>query len=284
MENKRINKKRLLLFMLLLTCSCSKDLDFSGLFQSRADADERFTRSTAQGWQRFPCTISLDTASYSILIAGDCHVGATGNLVKLLGKAKKPGISALFLAGDVSTGKEEDYRVLKETLEDSDSVQYYLVVGNHDLFYDGWKTFYADFGSSTYTVVINTVNASDLYIFLDTGGGTLGEKQLDWLKKILQEQRFLYRNCVIITHNNFFRSHITDSTNPLVEEIYALLEMFSVYQVNLVVTGHDHTRSEDALGVTTFVTLDGFSDGLSNASYLELDVKDGILRHRFMNP
>ena len=284
MENKLTRKGYLLLLLILLLGSCSKDLDFSGLFQSRTDADERFTQSTQQGWQKFPTVINLETTSYSILIAADCHVGGTYNLVKLLNKAKKPDISALFLAGDVSTGKEEDYTVLKKALEDSDSVQYYLVVGNHDLFYDGWKTFFSYFGSSTYTVVIKTVNDSDLYIFLDTGGGTLGEKQLSWLKKTLQEQRHLYRKCVVITHNNFFRSHMTDSTNPLVEEIETLLELFSVYQVNLVVSGHDHTRSEDVLGVTTFVTLDGFSDGLTNASYLKLDVNDGILKYQFMIP
>jgi len=284
MENKRLRIAYLLLIMLFQLVGCKKDLDFNGLFQSNTSANERFTQSTQQGWQKFPTEITLDTNSYSVVFAADCHVGSTNNLVKLLSQTKTPEISALFLAGDGTTGRTEDYTVLKEVLEKSDSVSYYLVVGNHDLFYDGWTTFFSYFGSSTYTISIKTPKGSDLYICLDTGGGTLGNLQLDWLKEILRNQRFLYRNCIVVTHNNFFRSHITDSTNPLIEEIYVLLELFSDYQVNLVVTGHDHIKKEDMFGATTYITLDGFMDGLSNASYLKLRVTDGIIGYQFLNP
>src|SRR5512138_1367738 len=114
MENKLIRKEYLLPLIILLLGSCSKDFDFSGLFQSQSDADKRFTQSTQEGWQRFPAEINIETTGYTVLIAGDCHVGGTDNLVKLLSQAKKPGVTALFLAGDVSTGKEEDYKVLQQ--------------------------------------------------------------------------------------------------------------------------------------------------------------------------
>jgi hypothetical protein len=42
----------------------------------------------------------------------------------------------------------------------------------------------------------------------------------------------------------------------------------------MVITGHDHRRSADKLGGTTFVTLDALEDGFSDASYLRLNIKE----------
>ena len=198
-------------------------------------------------------------------------------------RAKMPEVTALFLAGDLTNGNSEDYAKLKEVLENSDSARYYLVVGNHDLFYNGWETYYAWFGSSTYLVKVITPEGSDLLICLDTGGGTLGERQLAWLKEVLRTQRYLFRNCIVVTHSNFFRTHITESTNPLVEEIEVLLELFCTYQVNMVIMGHDHQRSTEVFGPTTFLTLDGLSDGSSGTSFLELTVKNGIPDYQFIS-
>jgi predicted phosphodiesterase len=270
----------LLLIAASLLTGCNNGLDVTGLIRSETTPDERFVQSTQHGWLRFPTEMDLDTNSYSLIFAGDCHVGTTGNLETVLARSRAPEISALFLAGDVTTGHVEDYGTLKRLLDGTDGVSYYLMVGNHDLFFDGWGTFFSDFGASTYTVTINTPHGADLYIVLDTGGGTLGEKQLAWLKGILQH-RSSFRNVVVVTHNNFFRGHLTESTNPLVEEVETLLDLFATYEVNMVVTGHDHTRSVEVFGVTTYITLDGLQDGSLNASYMKLTVSHGTLAYEF---
>lgn len=273
-----------LLILSLLVTGCGKDLDLNGLVKSDTTPDERFVESTKKGWMRSPREITIDTCSYSLIFAADCHIGTTRNFSKLLDLSRLPGVTGLFLAGDMSTGHAEDYDTLKNLLNRTDSVNWYMTVGNHDLFFGGWKLFFSYFGSSAYTVIIKTPQGSDLYICLDTGGGTLGGNQLQWLKDLLSGQRDDFRNCIVVTHNNFFRDHFTESTNPLVEEISTLLDLFAEYRVDMVITGHDHKRYEEEFGPTAYITLDGLEDGLASASYLELTVEKGIPGYQFLTP
>jgi predicted phosphodiesterase len=283
MANKYIKKTYLVITGLLMIQGCYKDLDFTGFIRSTDRVNERFTESIHWNNNNPHPGIELDTNNYSIMLAADCHVGTTNNLDKLLGLSKAPEISALFIAGDITTGKKEDYDVVRQKLNNSDSVSCFLIAGNHDLYFDGWKTFFSNFGSSTYTILIETPLSKDLYICLDTGGGTLGDKQLEWLKEILSNDRKKYRHCVVITHNNFFRNRFTTSTNPLVEELYVLLELFAEYKVNFVITGHDHKRYIEVFGPTTYITLDALKDGLVYASSLKLTVYNDSIIYQFID-
>jgi 3',5'-cyclic AMP phosphodiesterase CpdA len=281
MANKMIKRIYCIIIGLFTMSGCYKDIDLGGFIRSKDNVNERFSQSLRWNAQNPSRIIYTDTDNYSMIIAADSHVGTTRNFKKLLGLSGVSEIAALFIAGDITTGKKEDYDVVKQLIDDADSVTCFLLAGNHDLYFEGWQIFYDYFGSSTYTVTVNTPLATDIYICIDTGGGTAGDKQLEWLKDILVKNRHNYRHCVIITHNNFFRNRYTTSTNPLVEELYVLLELFFEYDVNLVITGHDHKRYEEVFGPTTYITLDAAMDGLSYASYLKLVAADGQLDYQF---
>ena len=75
----------------------------------------------------------------------------------------------------------------------------------------------------------------------------------------------------MFTHNNFFRTRHTDSTNPLVEEIDVLVELFTRYNVNMVITGHDHKKDAEVFGKTTYIVMDALKDGQSNAGFFRLN-------------
>lgn len=271
-----------MLLLLLFLQGCYKDLDLTGFIVSSDRANKRFSQSMEWNEQNPPYKIAIDTDTYNLVVAADCHIGGTVNFDKLLELSAEPEISALFIDGDITTGKKEDYNIVKEMLDKSDSVSYFLIAGNHDLYFDGWDIFYSYFGSSTYTVTIETPEAADLYICLDTGSGTLGNKQLEWLKELLKSTRGNYRHCIVITHNNFFRNRFTTSTNPLVEELHVLLDLFARHEVELVITGHDHKRYEDVFGPTTYITLDALKDGLSYASYLKITA-GAALEYQFID-
>ncbi len=281
MENKRIRGAIYIFFVLLFVQGCYKVLDYSGFIRSTERANKRFDQSMQ--WNNLNPThdLKLETNSYELILAADCHIGGTVNIKKLLNISKTPEITALFLDGDITTGRKEDYDILKQILDESDSVSYFLIAGNHELYFNGWVTFFTYFGSSTYTVTIETPEATDLYICVDTGSGTLGNRQLAWLKEILRNTRKNYRHCVVITHNNFFRNRFTTSTNPLVEELYVLLDLFAEHKVDLVITGHDHKRHIEVFGPTTYITLDALIDGLSYSSYLKLSIADGVMRYKY---
>lgn len=205
------------------------------------------------------------------------------NFNKFLTEASKPENSVFVVVGDIVSGHKEDYLLLKSLLPVFSQKPYFLAVGNHDLYFDGWKTFYADFGSSTYYFNVQTPANKDLYIILDSGSGTLGGKQLEWLKKVLSTKRADYRNCVVFSHVNFFHNRHTDSTNPLVDELYVLMDLFERYKVNMVITSHDHIRSVNNFGFTTYFTLDSLLDSLPTASFLKLKVSTEKTSYEFQD-
>jgi len=171
---------------------------------------------------------------------------------------------------------------LKSEFPDFNLVHYFLLVGNHDLYFDGWKIFYNYFGSSTYYFTVQTPTNNDLYICLDSGSGTLGSKQLSWLKNVLSSKRANYRNCVVFSHVNFFRNRHKGSTNPPIEELYVLLDLFNQYKVNMVISGHDHIRFINNFGCTTYITTDGLLDSNPNASFLKLKVDNENLNYEYV--
>jgi len=135
--------------LLLLISSCGQELDYSGVITSEYDINERFSQS--QEWNNAnPARIlNVTHDEYYLAFGGDCHVGGKKNLNTLLDSARIPNIEALILAGDNTTGNQEDYDALKELLYSKDSVIWYLTTGNHDLYHAGWPAFYGYFGPSS---------------------------------------------------------------------------------------------------------------------------------------
>ncbi len=271
-----------LILATVLIWSCIDDVDFSGLIRSTDRVNTRFTQS--EEWNKTHPFQNIDVVSenYNILIAADVHVGDVKNLNTFLTEAAKPENIAFVLNGDFVTGKKDDFDRFNTQLNSQNLTKpYFLTVGNHELYFDGWKTFYEYFGTSVYYFTVNTSAGNDIYFCLDTGGGTLGSKQLEWLRSTLVSERHKYRNCIVFSHVNFFRDRRTASTNPLVPELYVLIDLFAKHTVNLVIMGHDHVRATDELGKTTYLTLDALSDEATNASYLQLQVTKSDFRYEF---
>jgi predicted phosphodiesterase len=274
---------RLIILLMISSLTGCEKTDISGLFIASESVNLRFKQSIEWNALHPYSEISVPSEDYFILCMGDSHAGGTNNLNTFLNTAKTTNAAAVVMAGDLTTGKTSDYDVFQEYIPSQDSLPSFLMVGNHDLFYNSWNQFYSRFGSSTYIFTINTPAAKDLFICLDTGSGTLGNKQLDWLKEILQTSRNDYRYCVVFTHINFFRNRHTESTNPLVEELHVLMALFTMNQVDMVITGHDHKKYADKFGNTAYITMDALEDGLDYSGYFQLNVTDGNLDYTFIN-
>ncbi|MDD3280917.1 MAG: metallophosphoesterase [Bacteroidales bacterium] len=214
---------------------------------------------------------------------GDSHIGGIENYQLFTKNAIQSKALALVMVGDITTGHIKDYETLSQNIPPKDSISSFLLVGNHDLYFDGWKEFYARFGSSIYYFQVKTREASDLFICLDSGSGTLGDKQMQWLKNLLKSKREYYRYCIVFTHVNFFRTRHTGSTNPVVEELQILMDLFYTYNVNFVIMGHDHIKSIEKLGNTSYITLDALLDGFNQAGYLELIINNQSANYKFFN-
>ena len=269
--------------MVVLSVAACEEVDMTDMFVNDVPVNQRFEASMEWNDWHPVRIIEVSADDYFIFSLGDSHVGGTRNLDTLFARALSTHATAVVMVGDLTTGHSEDFDALEQHLPHADSMPTFLMVGNHDLYFDGWRAFYSRFGSSTYLFNIRTPVATDLFICLDTGGGTLGRKQLDWLENILEEDRPRHRRCVVFTHNNLFRFRRTASTNPNVEELVVLLELFSEHQVDMVVTAHDHEQYAHEFGHTQHIVMDALKDGLSNAGYFQLNVKAGEVTYRFLN-
>lgn len=271
------------LVLMLTGYSCSEDVDLTGLLYSSEPVNERVVQSLDWNNKHTTREIAVTNTDYNLLIAGDTQVGGISNLDTLIARANRPGNAGFVITGDLTTGQKEDFDIFKQELDKKNSVPAFLILGNHDLFFHGWETYYQYFGSSTYAFTVKSNDASDLYICLDSGNGTIGSRQLEWLKNQLENERKNHRFCIVFSHVNFFREHRTVSSNPLVDELHVLLDLFYKHSVDMVIMGHDHHRSEEIFGKTRYITLDAFFDGFEDASYLKLEIKTNKLLSTFID-
>lgn len=258
--------------MLLAVFPACERFEMRGFIMSYESANRRFEQSMEWNSRHPHKEINASSEEYSIFAMGDSHVGATVNLDRFFDEAAAAGAAAVVMAGDITDGRAEDYDLFKRHLPAEGSLNYFMITGNHDLYFDGWKQFYSLFGSSSYIFTVRTPQSADLFICTDTGGGTLGKDQLEWLKDILKNERPGYRHCVLFTHNNLFRIRHTSSTNPNVEELRVMMELCIEHRIDMVVSGHDHKKNVVKFGGTTHITMDALKDGYEDAGYLVLDI------------
>jgi predicted phosphodiesterase len=262
--------------------SCDK-FEMRGFVTGHESANDRFVESMEWNADHPNQNIDVNSEDYSIFVMGDSHVGGTENLDFFLGEATAANASAAVMVGDITTGHAEDFQTFHQHLPEADVLRTFQITGNHDLYFNGWKEFYRLFGSSTYFFSVVTPEAMDLYICLDSGSGTLGSKQLDWFKAVLRTERNAYRHCVVFTHNNIFRIRHTTSTNPFIEEVRMLAELSIEFQIDMLITGHDHKKNEVTFGNTLHITMDALQDISNDPGYSRINVTDGQLEHEFVN-
>lgn len=275
-------KNGIILFIIVMLSACIGDADLTGFVRSTDRIEERYQFSSKWNETHPPEKIIVTQEEYDILVAADLHIGDTTSYMSFLSRGTQPEITAMVFVGDIVSGKEKDYETFNRLLPADDIKPSFVLVGNHELYFDGWKHFSRLFGSSVYYFTIATPTKEDLFICLDSGSGTLGKSQLKWLKDLLENSRSSYDQCVIFTHVNFFRDHHTLSTNPLTNELLVLIDLFEQHRVNMVIMGHDHARSVNVLGNTTYLTMDALLNGLPNSGYIRLKKDNTGILHEFI--
>lgn len=262
----QIGKATLFTILLIGMLGCDY-FEMRGFLLSYETVDERFEQSMRWNNNHPYKTFYTSVDDYRLYVMGDSHLGTATNFNIFVNAAKNDQALAAVMVGDLSKGNKEDYDFLNQNIPDPDSLKTFQLVGNHDLYFDGWKQFYQLFGSGVYYFTVQTPTAKDLFICLDSGGGTLGAKQLKWFQELLEGNRDTYRYCIVFSHVNIFRIRNTLSTNPYPEEVMALAELCLKHNINMVFNGHDHLQNVEIFGLTTFITMDALLDGYDNAGY-----------------
>lgn len=136
-----------------------------------------------------------------------------------------------------------DYHNFCVKIQTDLNLKVYTVAGNHDLFNSGWNYWetYCYPHTSSYTFK-TTYNKKTLeWIFLDSGSGTLGNKQLNEVKKILSSSS---NEKIVITHYPVYAGGLLYFTMQNVTERDTLISEFAKGNVKLLVDGHHHFGGE----------------------------------------
>ena len=228
-----------------------------------------------------------------MLLIGDTHFGRNGwfkpkrneepfyeKLTQLKDEYEAKGypISFSINVGDISdSGKQsefDDFRIFENRIASilsADGASYYekmfSVVGNHDLYNNGWNVWKENSfpHTSTYYFTTEGTGSSVSWYFLDSGSGMLGKNQISKLTDIASKdpnEKLIFSHYPI---NARFVDYYTLS-DPL--EVAQLTKLIYQTKVGFTVEGHYHPGGSNDIKTSSgkFVcheeVLPGFVDHL----------------------
>ncbi len=272
----------MLLYRSILLCllpiflySCT-DKDFAGMLRATSpDADIRFGDSM----DRLPpsgirTVLDSDSEEYSLYLCSDIHLETSTEIIDavvgaFLSDSSRP--LAFLCLGDLVSDKEK-YFLLNEHIEPVRD-RFYTTAGNHDLFKGAWDSFLEHYGPSVYCVEVHTPSgASDLMIFLDSAGATLGSRQMEWLEyqvfaTIVAKSQF--RHITVLTHTCVLAQDVVTGIagSFAQEESYHLARLFSEYKVEQVLAGHLHHREDFVFKGVRYVVHESLDTSGNESGY-----------------
>lgn len=259
--------------------SCSH-IDIKGLFLPTGESVQaRFEQSAKISEGLKAGALEADD-TYIFYVAADPHVEQTNINLSIFNDAFRNDTNASFgvILGDCTDIEDNLSQYLDALSYDPErhscDPRIFHILGNHDVFFNGWEEFKELIGPSVYWFEVAFTGGKDLYISLDTATGTLGRKQTQWLRGFLEKNRSSYRHCVILTHTNFFYTDTSQvsSGNMPIEESISLIDLLGRHNVSLVLQGHDHFREELIYENVNFTVLGAIADKVNSPEYLRVEV------------
>ena len=265
--------------------SCNR-ADVKGLLVPVSEGvDKRFEQSAAMN-EDLKSGVVEAQEEYMFYVATDPHIHKTHKNLGIFNDEFRNDGDASFgvVLGDCIDSKNNFPTYLEALGFNSERHSYdrdiFHILGNHDLFFNGWVGFKEQVGPSVYWFEVAFPGGKDIYISLDTATGTLGNKQNKWFRAFLEENRKNYRHCIILTHTNFFytdNSQVTSGNMPI-EESFALIDFLGKQDVSLVLQGHDHYREDLTYDNVRYTVLGAINDHMADPEYLKVYVNQDDIR------
>ena len=275
--------------LILCFSGCSMGVDFFGFFSSESSPDERFSESSSlpyhsDAYRLDPAILLGAPTSYNFAVISDVHIDGPydSSLNSFIQKEIASGNNDLFIldCGDsTQSGTEEQIQNYKDSM-DSSGIPWFQSIGNHDLYFEGWKNYRLVLGRTVYAFKVGNRGASGslLAISLDSGNSTLGSKQMKWLESTLASESGHWDHIVVFTHSNFFSTGlntVVQFSSP--EEIYKLMHIFSRYGVDIVFTGHNHYWDSREVNGVRYITMEPLVH--KETSYIRVSVNAAELSY-----
>lgn len=265
----------------LLLSSCNH-LDIKGLIIKTSDGvEKRFEQSMQINKTNGTDFVDVES-DYMFYVCADPHIDETSvNLSRFHDSLCNDSSASFGVALGDCIDLRDNLPAYLDALEYSEEkhefdLQTFHVLGNHDIFFNGWQDFKSLVGPSVYWFEAIFSNGKDLYVVLDTATGTLGRKQTEWFHSFLSEKREDYRHCFILTHTNFFYTDNSQvsSGNMAIDESMALIDFLGKQRVTLVLQGHDHHREDLIFDNVRYTIVGTIKDESDAPEYLKVHVAD----------
>lgn len=197
------------------------------------------------------------TDSFTFAVLSDTHIGSPGGKILdgMLQRIKASGDAFVISCGDnTDSGEEGQFSGFHETFSKY-SLLYRAALGNHDIFFDGWKRFQRIVGRSMYSFNADNVH----FTVIDSANGVFGEKQLGWLESDLSAATQQHK--IVVTHFPVWNGSFTSIFKLANEEEAALVkDMFSRHNVTIMFAGHYHGYNEAIIGGVKYIVTGGAND------------------------
>ena len=280
----------LVLGSIFTACGPDARLDMAGMFAgSSPTIDKRFEQSMEYNKQAGYATIQALTDDYHVYVCTDSHIHQTRKRWEYFIEAYRADLLcpvAVHL-GDIIDATT-DFGYIEEALEPHpltailptkpDTLM--AVCGNHDIYFKQWEQFIQTFKTSSYYFIVETPSgAKDLFVVYDSADGTIGSKQLQWLRETLvwaESQTF--RHIIACTHTHFFKRDGSQghTSNYTLEETYALLNLLTEHGVEMLWSGHDHSREITQVKDMTCIIVDSMKDEDKEPYYMLVSMGEKI--------
>ena len=276
-------------FLLSCMISCGPDarLDMVGMFAgSSPTIDERFEQAQEYNNKHGFVTLKALTDDYKVHVCTDTHISRTQvNWTKFIEsyRADMNCPVAIHLGDIIDAQNHFDemysaYEAVSINPAKRDTLM--VVTGNHDIYFKQWPLFLDKFKTCTYYFIVETPSGyRDLFICYDSADGTLGSKQLAWLKEKLEwadTQNF--RHIIGCTHTHLFKRDGSQghTSNYTIEETYALINLYASHGVDMIWSGHDHTREITRVSGITCIVVDSMKDEDKRPYYMLVTMGENI--------
>lgn len=264
---KRTEKIFRIIF-LLLACAFFTACDYGMYFfaSGQDDADGRASSLSVLSGENLP---ELDVTSmpvYSFAIISDVHIGTTLSnnrddkafiksfmeLLKSSDPAQRPQF-VISLGDELDSGRKwqaDEYNKLLKKISDAAKAELgvsryhtYSIVGNHDLYNNGWNIWKTEIYPYRSFYKIPLGNFS--YYILDTGNGTLGYKQLEAFEREIRKDT---NKKICFSHYPFYANGIWLFTIQDTKERARVLTALVNNDFLLLGEGHKHKLIECSMG------------------------------------
>ena len=273
------------LAVMMTACSDDMTLDLLGMFSPNGEVvDVRYDQSMAYNATQGEMHLNMGSDDYMMYVCTDSHITRKSHknldyFIDTYNAETAPKIAVHL--GDLIDA-QKNFPCADSVLSLAND-HLFITPGNHDIYFKQWPIYRSYFNTSIYWFDTNNGSKKlDLFICLDTADGTLGTKQMKWLRELLeQKSKEGYRRIIVYTHTHFWK--LDDSqghtSNFALEETYELAALLAQYNVAYVWSGHQHARQSVLFRGVNYLVLDATKDSEKGQSYMTVQMGEHAIYH-----